>query len=366
MHGWDDARIFKRTCQHLAKEGTQVSYIATALDPNKSFPNISFYPLKERSGWKRRVFSSLQAFRIASKLKADIYHFHDPDLIPWMFLLRLQGKKVIYDIHENFYEKFYTFPFPIKQLLSFLYRIYELPLRSFSSVVTVSESLRQMYVDRTRRSIVVMNVPPRSALPNITSSEKSMAPLIYISGQQSEKRNCTQMVEALPEIKEAFPEVKLQLVGRFAPESYEQTLIEKAKDLGVRENLIIEGMLPWEENFKRTAKATLGCVFYEDNPNNRVGIPNRLFEYMACGIPILAEDFIELQSIVNDTHCGLLVDSSRSSEISKAVLRLLADQEKGLKMGENGRKAVTGRYNFEEELKKLIFLYKEILPGKHE
>ena len=361
MHNWDDARIFKRTCHHLSKHVTKVSYIATAIDSVHKASNLSLYSIKKRKGWKRRFFGSFQAFRIALKLNADIYHFHDPDLILWMFLLKLKGKNIVYDIHENFYEKFHSFPFPINKIVSFLYQLYELPLRSFSGLVAVSESLRQLYVKKNSRSIVVMNVPPKGALPNINSSEKSNSPLIYISGQHSQKRNCTQVVEALPEIKEVFPNVRLQLVGRFVPESYEKMLIKKATSLGVNENLVTEGMLPWEENFKRTAKATLGCVFYADNPNNRVGIPNRLFEYMACGIPILAEDFIELRRIINDAQCGLLVDSSIPSEIAKVVIKLLKEQEMGWEMGERGRKAVTEKYNFEKELKKLILFYKEIL-----
>ncbi len=360
MHKWDDARIFKRSCQFLVKLGLKVSYVATSEVPQK-LKGLDFYPLKPRRGLRRRLISSYKAYVIASKINADIYHFHDPDLIPWMFLLRLQKKKVIYDIHENFHEKFYHYSSPANQFLGFLYGVYELPIRVFSGIITVSESLRQLYAKKAKRSCVVMNVPPKSALPSIKSSEKSTVPLIYISGQQSKKRNCTEMVEALPQIKKTYPNVKLMLVGRFVPELYEQELIEKAKALGVEKNLVIEGMLPWEENFTRTAKATLGCVFYEDNPNNRVGVPNRLFEYMACGVPILAENFIELQRITNDAQCGLLVDSSKPVEIANAALEMLSNQDRAMNMGQKGKEAVFQKYNFEEEVKKMLNFYEEIL-----
>lgn len=359
MHNWDDARIFKRTCMHLSHQGHQVSYIATS-NKKEQIEGIDFYPIKPREGWRRRLFGSRQAYKIASHLNADFYHFHDPDLIPWMFFLRLKGKKVIYDIHENFYEKFHHFSFPIKQILILFYSIYELPLRAFTGVVAVSESLRQLYIKRTHQSIVVMNVPPKSALPNPSNIEKAKTPLIYISGQQTAKRNCTQMVEALPIIKASIPNVKLQLVGKFVPESYKETLVNIAKDLGVENSLILEGMIPWEENFKRTAKATLGVVFYEDNPNNRVGIPNRIFEYMACGLPILAENFPELKRIVNNANCGLLVDSSKPDEIANAAIKLLSDQEKSLVMGSNGREATRTQYNFEVEIKKLQNFYHQL------
>ena len=361
MHNWDDVRIFKRTCLHLTKQENKVSYIAADINLDQKIPNLYYYPINRRKGWKRRVFSSFQAYRIASKINADIYHFHDPDLIPWMYLLHRKGKKIIYDIHENFYEKFYTYPPLICKLLSLVYRTYELPLRSFSGLVTVSRSLRKLYIKKNSRCIVVMNVPPKKSIPKINSFNKPDYPVIYISGQHSTKRNCIQMVEALPEIKKIFPGVKLQLVGRFVPESFEKTLLKKATSLCVNDNLILEGMLPWEENLQRTTKATLGCVFYKDNPNNRVGIPNRLFEYMACGIPIIAEDFIELRRIINNSKCGYLVNSSNPTEIANVIIKLLHNPVKGMKMGARGRKAVMEKYNFEYELKKLITFYQRIL-----
>ena len=83
-------------------------------------------------------------------------------------------------------------------------------------------------------------------------------------------------VEALPAIVKEVPNVKMKFVGRFQPPGYEQELINKAAELGVAENFETEGMLPWLENFKRISTAHVGCVFYNDNLNNRVTLPNRL------------------------------------------------------------------------------------------
>lgn len=361
MHKWDDARIYQRACKHLAASSVQVDYIATQAE-DENIPYLNVYPLKLRTGWRRRWFSSLEAYNKARKIPADIYHFHDPDLMPWMFLLSLQGKKVIYDIHENFYEKFHKLPIPFKWFFNFLYSVYELPIRNFAGIVSISDSLLAKYKKKSKQRLVVMNVTPKKVFDAIETQERSFDDfVIYVSGQQSEKRNVTQLVEALPAITKAYPNTVLKLVGRYVPLDYDNFLRKKAKELNVEQHLELEGMLPWEENFKRTAKATLGCVFYEDNPNNRVGIPNRIFEYMACGIPILAENFTELRKIVNHTQCGLLVNSSNPEEIAFKCIELLSDKDRIVEMGKRGRIAALQQYNFDNELSKLIDFYKKII-----
>ena len=90
MHEFDDDRIFQRACLGLKNEGIEVGLIT---QHKKEIPfyfnGVKIHPLKTRQGIKRRIFSSFQAYKIAIKIKADIYHFHDPDLLPFMFFLSL-------------------------------------------------------------------------------------------------------------------------------------------------------------------------------------------------------------------------------------------------------------------------------------
>ena len=137
-------------------------------------------------------------------------------------------------------------------------------------------------------------------------------------------------------------------------------MFKKAQELGVENNIELLGMLPWTDNFQRTAQAHIGCVFCEDNLNNRVTIPNRLFEYMFCGLAILGHGFPEVRRIVEDTGCGVLVDSSSPESIAKGVLQLLIDPQKMYEMGKRGQEAIFTKYNFKQELERLIKFYNEI------
>jgi len=84
---------------------------------------------------------------------------------------------------------------------------------------------------------------------------------------------------------------------------------------------------------------------------------------MYCGLPILAEDFVEERRIIEETRCGILVDSSSPASIADAVIRLLRDYKTAKEMGQNGREAVLKKYNFESHLPKIIHFYGEAMKG---
>jgi len=322
-------------------------------------------PLKARKGWRRRLFSSFEAYRAALGTPAEIHHFHDPDLIPWMLLLKAGGRKVVYDIHENYAARFgqWGFPEPFGRLLAAGYGSLErFAVRRFDGIVTVSETMADLYKDSARESVTVRYVVDLPRLEEaVLSFEKPGHPVVYTSGTNSPARNCLQTVGALPAVLQRHPETRLQFAGRYHPAEYDKVLLKRARELGVEEHVQLLGHLPWIENFRRTSEAWIGCVFYEDNPSNRVGIPNRLFEYMYCGVAVLAHDFPELRRIVEETGCGTVVDSSSPDSVAESLVRLLDDPGEVLEMGRRGREAVLAKHNFGADLAGLTSFYGRIL-----
>lgn len=364
MHDYNDDRIFERAAKGAYSLGNRVFLIAT-YPSDAEIEGIKIVGLKKRNGLKRRFNSSFEAYGKAKKIKADIYHFHDPDLIPWMALLSFSGKKVIYDVHENYESRMYKLPFPvsINRLLAGVYRKFETSIANkFAGITVVTESMKDLFKKFKKPICVVGNVVYLDRLKNVRINPQGKDRfVIYTSGTNSASRNCINTIEALPAILKEVPDVKMKFVGRYHPESFRQQMIDKAKDLGVPDNVIIEGMIPWEENFTRTAEAGIGCVFYEDNPNNRVTLPNRLFEYMFCGVAVLGEDFPEVRKVLNETSAGLCLNSSDPGSIAEKAIFLLKNPEKMIEMGENGRKAVLEKYNFENTLIDLMSFYHRIL-----
>ena len=158
-----------------------------------------------------------------------------------------------------------------------------------------------------------------------------------------------------------YPEAKLKFFGRYYPEGYKQTLSNLSKSLHIESNVELHGMVNWEENFARLSKAHIGCVFYEDNMNNRVAIPNRLFEYMFSELAVLGEYFPEIKNIIDDTDCGVVVNSSNPNEISKAIIDLFSHPDILKKKALNGKHAVETKYNFEIAVKEMTAYYYKII-----
>ena len=366
MHEFTDDRIFERAAKGLKSLNNKVLLIAP-YEGNAEVEGIEIIGLRKRNGISRRIFSSFEAYRKASKVNADIFHFHDPDLMPWMFFLSISGKKVVNDVHENYESRLYKIPLPgfLKNLSAKIYRVLEnLFGRTYSGLTVVTESMKDLFKNVKKPIAITGNVVYLDRLKNILfNSGKENNLTIYTSGTNSPSRNCIKTIEALPMILEEVPDVQLKFVGRYYPNDYDNILREKAAELGVEKNVIIEGMIPWEENFNRTALAHIGCVFYEDNLNNRITLPNRLFEYMFCGVAVLGEDFPEVRKVLNETGAGLTVNSSDPDSIAKNAIYMLKNPSLMIEMGQKGRKAVLEKYNYENSLSELMDFYNKIIKA---
>jgi glycosyltransferase involved in cell wall biosynthesis len=168
----------------------------------------------------------------------------------------------------------------------------------------------------------------------------------------------------MPFVIKEHPNAILRTAGRYSPETFEQELLDLAKEKGVSKNVEILHQIPWLDNFKRTASAYAGLVIYKITENNKIGMPNRIFETMVCGLPVIATDLPELRRVVIGNNCGLVTDTDKPEEIAKTMNYLLSHPDEAKQMGENGRKAVLEKYNYERILDNTITFYTDLLNAK--
>ncbi len=364
MHNWYSERIYQRACVALVRKGHNVKLIATK-DEGGIFNGVEIIPIKPRIGWRRRLFSSIEAFWKAFKTPADIYHFHDPDLLLLMLILKIFGRRVVYDIHDYYIVRFYQWNIP-SLLRTFIIGIFKgfenFCIRKFDGIVTTTPSMLRLYEGVYKNGIVVYNDVDTTRLNFLDRSLKKVNFYdIYIAGEHSEQRHSGNIIKAMPYILEEIKDARIIYYGRYY-DGYLKYLKELIGNLGLENNVELHGMIPWEDNIRRTAQAHLGCVFYEDNINNKVALPSRLFEYMYLGVPILAsKGFPELESVVGESNCGLLVDSTSPEEIAKGAIEIFSNKVLAEKMGKNGKEAVRTKYNFKFDAERLIEIYQTIL-----
>jgi glycosyltransferase involved in cell wall biosynthesis len=355
-HNSDDARIYRRTVCTLRKDLKVYYYCRDDKRIDDNSLNIKF---EINPGRLNEYLLTFRMFWFASRNRhVSIIHFHDPEFLLFTWLPRLFGKTLVYDIHENFHVKFQFGSWLNRRVGGVFFRMLEwISFKFIQGLVTVSESLGDKYSSHPLYRVTVRNVPLKSSL-TFTESDDFCNPFrIYVSGNHSEQRSCSNIVRAIPRIIREIPEAHLLLVGRYTPKGYQEYLLSLANELCVSDKIFLEPMKDYSENLLLATQSGVGLILYEDNVNNRVGLPNRLFEYMAAGIPVVVENFAELRSVVNKYECGVCVDSADPEMIARAILRILNDREQAKNMGSNGRIAVQETINFEEESKQLVKLY---------
>jgi glycosyltransferase involved in cell wall biosynthesis len=107
----------------------------------------------------------------------------------------------------------------------------------------------------------------------------------------------------------------------------------------------------------------MGIVCFLPEPNNINFGPTKLFEYMVCGLPVVASHFPEWRSVVEGSGCGVCVDPTDPEDIARGIQTLGRDRDRLRAMGLRGRAAVLDRYNWESESRRLLAAYSALLSG---
>jgi glycosyltransferase involved in cell wall biosynthesis len=362
VHTARDVRIFHKECKTLASADYEVFLIAQH-DKKEVIDGVHIIPLPRVKGrLKRMLLLPFMGLIRALNLKAKVYHFHDPELLLAGILLKiLTGKKIIYDIHEDYSKQIlskYYIPNVLRKGIAHAVRMIEyISSLFFDSIVAATDDIMKNF-SYYKKAISVKNFPIIENFSNtirIIDKDKDVFYLIYTGGL-TETRGIIQIVQAL-ELVDTNNQVKLILCGEFDPPDLEIKVrklrgFEKVKYLGWVEHMEILALL---------SKADVGLVCLHPAINYITSLPVKLFEYMIAGIPVIASNFPLWKEIIEGNKCGICVDPLSTKEIAGAIRYLMEHSDEARKMGENGREAVLEKYNWEKEGKKLINLYGELL-----
>ncbi len=364
VHSPLDSRVFYKECLTLVKVGYNTTLIAQH-EKNETVDGVRIIALP---GAKNRVFRMfglpMKALLLALKQKADICHFHDPELIPAGVFLKIMGKKVIYDIHEDYSRQILSkqyLPKITRNVIAFLTKTIEyISSKIFDGIITATDDILKNFAHHNK-AVSVRNFPILSAFLHVKKpddNESGVFNLIYIGGLD-EIRGISQIIKGLEFIDSDRP-FKLILCGKFYPTGYEKEVrrlkgFEKVEYLGWKDQNDIPEFL---------SKADVGIICFMPEPNHIKAMPNKLFEYMAAGLPVIASNFPLWKEIVECNKCGICVDPLEPMEIAKAIKYLMEHPRVRKEMGENGRAAVLEKLNWEKETEKLLALYEVLLKGK--
>lgn len=356
-----DTRIFQKQAKTLAKAGYDVTLVVQH-DKDETIDGINIISLPKPKNRIERMFGlTIRTLYIAMKQKADICHFHDPELLPMGVFLKLAtGKKIIYDVHEDYSRAIktkYWIPRPLREGIAVIVGLIEnIFSRFMDGIVTVTDDIEKKI--NNRKTIQVRNYPkldfpyePKRQY----EGEKFTA--IYVGGL-NRLRGIYEMVQVAGLIEKN--DFKLRLLGRFDEPGTED---EIRKLEGFKKTDFL-GWANTEEVWNNLMDTDIGIVCLHPDERYKVALPVKLFEYMAAGLPVIASNFPLWKEIVEGNKCGITVDPLNPEEIAKAITYLTENPEIRKTMGENGRKAILEKYNWENEGEKLVRLYQKLLSPK--
>ena len=361
IHRALDVRIFYKECITLAKAGYEVHFLVPH-PPATQLEGVFFHAIDKVTNCPRleRIWRRLNsAYELAVSLEADIYHFHDPELIPVGIILRYLGAKVIYDVHEDTPWEAISLnknnPF-VGWFKFGIWTVVEVIAKAtLDAFICVTPQIAQKFPPT--KTTVIRNFPLTAELQaaNLNTDDDGKPNKVVYAGGIAGIRGIREMVRAMKLLPKNL-DAKLVLLGEFSPPSL-KIEVEQFPEWQQVEFL---GWQSRSDVMQYLAEARVGLVIFHPERDHLEALPNKLFEYMAAGLPIVASNFPLWREIIEEIGCGLLVNPLDPKEIAKAIQYLLENPETSAAMGKRGQEVVGTQYNWEIESQRLLNLYQKI------
>jgi len=353
-----DGRILHKECRSLAMAGHDVTVIGPGLEPAADQDGVKIRVVPPpRTRLERMTRTVWNVYRAAVRENAEIYHFHDPELMPVGLLLKARGKRVIYDAREDFgldvrYKKW--IPSWLRWSVAIAVRFCEVISASqIDRVVVVTQGIARKFP--ANKAVLVRNFPwihqfGRSMnLPY----ERRDAIAVYVGGL-SDERGLREMRQA---VELAAKEVPIKLLVAGQANAGASTEFKRDGESKLVEYL---GFLNRSQVGELLGRAQVGLFLLHPLASKVNSLPIKLFEYMVAGLPMVVSDFPDWRQMIQSVECGLLVDPLNPAAAAEALVWLFRHPAEAAEMGRNGQRAVAENYNWECESKRLIATYAEI------
>jgi glycosyltransferase involved in cell wall biosynthesis len=319
---------------------------------------------------KRLVQHDLRLLSAALRTGADVYHAHDLDtlFVAWLAAL-LRRARLVYDSHELWLES-QRYLFEDGRTARWTARITERSLAHRADLVIAVTGMRgmhmrSMYPDMPEPVIVkncphvVEEVSDTGYLRARTGCSPDSTIVLY-QGILSASRGLEELIEAASILRlRGMDKVVFALMGTDYLHG-ELSEMVRARDLGDRVHIFAP--VPSETLPEVTVSADVGMILFRNSCLNHFhSLPNKLFEYMMAGLPMVASGFPEMAAVIEGAGCGMLVEPSDPEGIAQALLHLASNPRERVEMGARGRAAALTEYNWKRQERVLLDSYQGIL-----
>lgn len=359
VHQRYDTRIFIKECQSLVDSGYEVSLVVADGRGGELKDGVDIYDVGKASGRLKRILKTTNnIYQKALELDADIYHLHDPELIPIGLRLLGKEKKVVFDAHEDLPKQILSKPYlkawQAKSLSWLIKQLEEYALVRFSGVIAATPFIREKFEVINTNTVDINNYPQLSEFAEIEYSERHIQKAVCYVGGLSKVRGIKEIVQAMDYVQS---DMVLKIAGGFSELEFEKDVKSQSGWQSVQEL----GFLDRQGVQDTLLNSLAGLVTLHPVINYQDALPVKMFEYMAAGLPVIASNIKLWQEIIENNVCGICVNPMNPREIAEAIDYIATHPEEAREMGINGKKAVLEKYNWGIEEKKLLSFYRGVI-----
>jgi glycosyltransferase involved in cell wall biosynthesis len=364
VHPAQDARIFHRMCRALAARKIDVVLIASHSFRPETHLRPS--PSNDRLGRATRPRRSIIALQAALAEDADVYHFHDPELIPMGLLLKTMrpAAAVVYDVHEDYpsmmHDK-YWLPRWSRPAAAFGARLANRFAAACLDGIVVADGgvAGDFAKTAAKKTLVHYNFPSVGLFSSVNGSPAPSADLVYIGGL-SERTGIFVLFDALKILAEKGVHPTVRLAGYTDGEKGLATITGTLRRCGLYGQVLFDGRLPHNEVPVWLQQGRIGLVLLQAVPKFMKNIPSKMFEYWACGLPVLASDLPPIRQFLVDGQHGYLIDPKNPAQLAERIAFLLSHPEHCQSLGQKGRRMIETHWNNERQIDALVGFYKTL------
>ncbi len=357
-HDIEDVRIFQKECVSLADAGYTVYLVERGSSYDKRGVHIIGVGTIPTGRIGRMTKGAKSIYETARDLNCDLYHIHDPELLPYALKLKKAGKKVVFDSHEYTREQILIkkyLPRPVRRLTAKVYSFYEdYVLKTIDGVIFPC-TLNGMFPLPGKKKAIVNNVPLMDELYNKYDPNEVKEPnTVCLIGSLTYSRGVLHLAKAAMQAG-----CKVYLGGSFSPAS----LKDDVNALSGNGQIVCLGYLDRSQVLSLLKKACVGsaATLSMGQYATAGNLSTKAYEYMAMGVPVILEKNEFNEEMISRYQFGVCVDPENVEEYASTIRFLLDNPAIAKKMGYNGREAIRQVFNWEREFDNLLKLYQSIL-----
>jgi glycosyltransferase involved in cell wall biosynthesis len=354
VHKPFDTRIFQKEALSLVSAGFLVRIIIPHTE-NVDRDGVQIVAVRlPRKGWEQLIWCPWLIFlKALRESRHSIFHVHDSELLVIALWLRLLGRNVVYDAHEDTplqiaYQ--HWIPQWLRKPYAWFYLVLEKLAGWFFNTIIVAEPVIAKYYPE-RKTVLVRNFAKVETFKRLAVEKPYAArsnKMVYV-GLLSKPRGLIEMLEGAS-LAQQVVSFTFLLGGKFAPAQLKETVLSAYA-------IDYMGWVEYNKLGEVLCDAKIGIIVPHPNPRYTTNYPVKLFEYMAAGLPVIASKEGETSAFVREAGCGILVDPLNTEEIAKAIIWLLQHTAEAMAMGARGQRLVFEKYNWKNEEERLLSVY---------